>query len=451
MNTKRRAGLPALLFMSPTKRHGLFLVRAFCAIIHTPSAVVRPANSQPWPEFLKLMSILHFSKRRPAVLLLLLLLASSLGVSACGSQRSTAVPTAASGAATVIPTAVPDPTAPAATVTPASAATSTPEPAPTVDMAALIGDATLPAGVSPFTGLRVDDPALLERMPAAVKISNSPIARPQSGLSKADVVIEHLAEGGITRFTAIFHSQDAERIGSVRSARLIDLEIPALFDAFLVYSGAHTEVNRLIDESDIADRTLSDERKDPGFYRLDIPGRTYEHTLFTDSELLQQYAADQGWTTPPRYRGWQWSERPAKLAQRARTITIPYSAEYSDVSYQYDPALGAYRRSILGEPHVDDLTGEQLAADNVVVLYANHVPTLIVEDALGNQSVEIQLWGEGRMQLFRDGTVQEGKWLRPQREDPLLFVDDAMQPLQLKPGNVWIQIVPLDMNVSSAP
>lgn len=318
-------------------------------------------------------------------------------------------------------------------------------------MAALEGSATLPAGVSPFTGLAVDDPLLLERMPAAVKISNSPIARPQSGLSKADVVIEHLAEGGITRFTAVFHSQDAERIGSVRSARLIDLEIPVLFDAFLVYSGAHGEVNRQIEASDFGYRTLSDDRNDPGFYRLEIPGRAYEHTLFTDSELLQQTAADQGWTTPPRYRGWQWSERPPRLAQRARSITIPYSAAYSDVGYTYDPALGAYRRSTLGEPLMDDLTGEQLAAANLVVLYVNHVPTLIVEDALGSQSVQIQLWDQGRMQLFRDGTVQEGRWLRPQREDPLLFVDEDMQPLQLKPGNVWIQIVPLDMAVTHQP
>jgi hypothetical protein len=288
-------------------------------------------------------------------------------------------------------------------------------------------------------------------MPAAVKISNSPIARPQSGLSKADVVIEHLAEGDITRFTAIYHSQNAERIGSLRSARLVDLEIPVLFDAFLVYSGAAGEVNRMIDASDFADRTLSDERKDPGFYRLDIPGRAYEHTLFTDSELLQQYAADQGWATPPRYRGWQWSERPPRLAQRARSISIPYSPEYSDVTYQYDSALGAYRRSMLGQAHVDDLTGEQLAADNVVVLYVNHVPTLIVEDALGSKSVEIQLWEQGRMQLFRDGTVQEGIWLRQEREDPLLFVDADMQPLALKPGNVWIQVVPLGMDVTHAP
>lgn len=376
------------------------------------------------------------------MLALMLLLAS-----ACRSDPPQAriLPAAPTDSPTVAATAEPAP--PVATDTPTPAA----EPTPTVVEVTLPETPALPAGVSPFTGQTVDNPALLDRMPAAVKISNSPIARPQSGLSKADVVIEHLAEGDITRFTAIYHSQDAERIGSVRSARLLDLEIPVLFDAFLVYSGASGEVERQIVSSDFGDRTLSDDRKEPGFYRLDIPGRTYEHTLFTDSELLQQYAADKGWTTPPRYRGWQWSDRPPRLAQRARTITIPYSGVYSDVTYEYDPALGTYRRSILGEPHTDDLTGEQLTADNVAVLYVNHVPTLIVENALGYKSVQIQLWEQGRMQLFRDGTVQEGLWLRPQREDPLLFVDEAMQPLQLKPGNVWIQIVPLDMAVTSEP
>ncbi|MFZ2360751.1 MAG: DUF3048 domain-containing protein [Anaerolineae bacterium] len=390
------------------------------------------------------------SLRWPALLAVLLLIGLLAG--ACRSEQSQATPPPASltDSAPASPTS--DMAAlPAVTATPAPTATPTAAPSPTVDIAALTEGATLPAGVSPFTGLVVDDPKLLERMPAAVKISNSPIARPQSGLSKADVVIEHLAEGGITRFTAIFHSQNAERIGSVRSARLIDLEIPVLFDAFLVYSGAHGEVNRQIEASDFGDRTLSDDRNDPGFYRLEIPGRAYEHTLFTDSELLQEVAKDKGWTTPPRYRGWQWSEQPPRLAQRARSIAIPYSAEYSDVTYQYDSTQGAYLRSTLGEPHLDDLTGEQLAADNVAVLYVNHVPTLIVEDLLGSTSVQIQLWGEGRMQLFRDGVVQEGKWLRPQREDPLLFVDEAMQPLTLKPGNVWIEIVPLDMAVTSTP
>mgnify|MGYP001020639627 CR=1 FL=1 len=203
------------------------------------------------------------SLRSPRQLVALaLLLSAGLLAAACRSDRPQA--------AAPLPTALAASTATPTLILPTEPPFLTPTagPTPAVDMAALVGDATLPAGVSPFTGLAVDDPALLERMPAAVKISNSPIARPQSGLSRADVVIEHLAEGDITRFTAIFHSQNAERIGSVRSARLIDLELPALFDAYLVYSGASGEVERMIAASDFADRTLSDERKDPAFYRL---------------------------------------------------------------------------------------------------------------------------------------------------------------------------------------
>lgn len=327
-------------------------------------------------------------------------------------------------------------------------ATAAPSPAPTFDFMTLLATHAVPQGVSPFTGLPAADPALLDRMPAAVKISNSPIARPQSGLSQADVVIEHLAEGGITRFTAIYHSQEAERIGSVRSARLIDLEIPVLFDAFLVYSGASGDVERMIGDSDFAPFTLSDERKDPGFYRLDVPGHTYEHTLFTDSEILARVAEQQEWTGPPRSMGWAWSDTPPDDAQPAATVEIPYSSEYSDVRYEYDREEGVYRRWVLDEPHMDDLSGEQLTTPNVAVLYVSHVPTLIVEDVLGSQSVQIQLWEQGRMQLFRDGVVQEGTWMRPRREDPLVFLDEEMNALDLKPGPVWIEIVPLDMPVT---
>ena len=114
---------------------------------------------------------------------------------------------ACGGGTTITPQQVATPSAPAvvsSTALPASPEPITPTASaivtPTIDVAQLVGEQTLPDTVSPFTGLEVDDPARLNRMPAAVKISNSPIARPQSGLSKADVVIEHLAEGDITRF-----------------------------------------------------------------------------------------------------------------------------------------------------------------------------------------------------------------------------------------------------------
>ncbi|MCS6844402.1 MAG: DUF3048 domain-containing protein [Caldilineales bacterium] len=378
------------------------------------------------------------SRLRPlALLLALMALIAGCGQSPSLSRRATA------------PTSTPTPLPPTATPTPTPSPTPTATPTPDLSrLTPTVQPTPLPDNVSPFTGLEVADPAVLNRMPAAVKISNSPIARPQSGLSRADIVVEHLAEGGITRFTAIFHSEDAERIGSVRSARLIDLELPVLFDAFLVYSGAHGEVTRLIESSDFADRTLCDDRGDAGFYRLDIPGRAYEHTLFTDSQLLQQVAAAQGWTQRPRHRGWTWSAEPPAGAAPARTVEIPYSADYADVRYQYDPEIGAYRRWITGQVHVDELTGEQIAVANVVVLYVNHVETPIVENLLGSRSVQIQLWGQGRAQLFRNGVVLEGLWVRPNREDPLLFVDAAGQPLPLKPGKVWIQLVPLDMVVT---
>lgn len=382
-------------------------------------------------------------------------LASSLALAGCGNRKSTtraaaetSSPTASAAPETALTPALPGATLALTPTTPLSP-TRQAEPLPASPVVAT--PASIPDNVSPFTGLVVTDTARLERMPLAIKISNSPIVRPQSGLSRADVVIEHLAEGGITRFTALYHSQDAERIGSVRSARLIDLEIPALFDAVLVYSGASGEVERMIESADFAQYTLSDARQDPGFYRLDIPGRTYEHTLFTDTQLLWQVAAERGWTQQPRYRGWTWSEDVPADVQPASSIDIPYNSEYSDVHYDYDPALGGYRRSVLGEPHIDELTGEQLTTPNVLVLYANHVDTLIVEDVLGSKSAQIQLWGRGRMQLFRDGVVKEGIWLRPGREDPLLFVDGNFEPIPLQPGPVWIEVVPLDMQVSADP
>lgn len=374
-------------------------------------------------------------------------------------QISKATPTAPLPTDTPTPTpATPTPPPPTATATseiptpqmPTATATLTPTETPVEVSAA---DATptpwptLPADVSPYTGQVVSDPEVLNRRPIAIKISNSPAVRPQSGLSKADVVVEHLAEGGVTRFTAIFHSQDAKPVGSVRSARIIDLELPVIFDAFLVYSGASPEVTRMIEDSDFAEETLSDWFGDPGFYRVDIPGRAYEHTLFTDTPLLWKVAEEKGWNRRPRFNAWVFSEPPPPDGGAATRVEIPYSRRYSDVRYEYDADLGAYRRWVIGDPHKDALTNQQITVDNVVVVWVNHVETLIVEDSLGSRSIQIQLWGQGQATLLRDGRAYPGQWVRPTRPDPLRILDGAGNPIPFKPGNVWIQLVPLEMKV----
>jgi len=310
-----------------------------------------------------------------------------------------------------------------------------------------------PDEINPLTGLRVKDPSRLGRRPVAIKVSNFPaVVRPQAGLSYADVVFEHEAEVQLTRFTAIFYGQDAEKVGPVRSARLIDLEIPAMFKAFFAFSGASPGVVQRIKASDFADRVLS---PDPnwnteGFRRIPQPGRAYEHTLFTDTYTLWEIAEGKGWNTRQDIRGWTFGTTPPEGGQPATRLALVYHPKYVSTEYQYDPEVGGYRRSIFGEPHTDELTGEQLVADNVVVLYAPHVPTDIVEDITGPQplySIEIQLWGEGPMRLFRDGQMYEGRWVRPHREDLVRFVDTAGRPLPLKPGHTWIQLVRLDFEV----
>ncbi len=86
----------------------------------------------------------------------------------------------------------------------------------------------------------------------------------------------------------------------------------------------------------------------------------------------------------------------------------------------------------------------------MAALYAHHVETDIVEDSTGPRiyySIEIQLWGEGRAIVYRDGQAFEGKWVRPQRHDLTRFVDHAGNPIPLKPGNTWIQVVPSDFEI----
>ncbi len=324
----------------------------------------------------------------------------------------------------------------------------TPSPVPSPTPLPPVWSNEFPPDVNPLTGLRVPDPAVLNRRPLAIKISNSPpVVRPQSGVDLADLVFEHYAEGGVTRFTAVFLGQDAEPVGSVRSARLIDLEIPAMFQAILAYSGASPGVNARIRNSDFLERALSPDLGvgAPIFWRIPREGVALEHTLFTSTRRLWQEATRRGINTRPDLRGMVFSAQPPPGGRPASALIIPYRAE--PVTWRYDPGSGRWLRWTAGQPHRDALTGRQLSAANVVVVYAHHQTTDILEDRLGNYSIEIQIWGSGPAQVFRDGQMFEGQWQRLRREDMLRFVDAQGQPIPLKPGNTWFQMAPLDMRI----
>jgi hypothetical protein len=305
--------------------------------------------------------------------------------------------------------------------------------------------APFPPNVNPLTGETVADPAVLQRRPLAIKVSNyPPVVRPQSGLNLADLVFEHYAEGGVTRFTAIFYDSDASPIGSIRSGRLIDLEIPRMFDAAFAYSGASGPVRQRIADSPFFNRVISPDFGHGGFFRVEDPSKAFEHTLFTDTASLRAILEERGQNTPPSLNGsFLFSEDIPAGGSPVNGFEVRYSG--SNVYWQYEAAMGRWLRWIDGEVHVDANSGEQLHFANVIVLGAHHVDTEILEDMVGggHYSIQIQLWGEGPVSIFRDGQRFDGRWRRAAETDMVTFYDNSGNPLPLDIGNSFVQLVPL--------
>ena len=298
---------------------------------------------------------------------------------------------------------------------------------------------------NPLTGELVDDPAVLQRRPLAIKISNAPpvYVRPQSGLNEADLVYEHTSEGSITRLTAIFYGKSPPRVGPIRSARLIDLELPAMYDAGLAFSGASAGVNQRLNSSDFQSRIIYS--SEPGYFRSG-EDKPLEHTLYGNPADFWQALAAKGQNTPPAFNTFMaFSNNPPPGGQPASAVTLNYQWEI--VEWRYDPAIGRYRRWAGGEPHLDGNTGEQVTAANVIILTPTHVEDATIceeirDGACAHLSIQIQLWGTGTGIVLRDGQQYPVTWHRVNRNDMLTFTYSEGNSLPLQLGNSWVQLVP---------
>ena len=338
------------------------------------------------------------------------------------------------------------------------------------------GPDTYPPDVNPLTGQTVDNPQILQRRPVVVKVSNSPaLVRPQSGIGQADHVYEHYTEVGITRFSAVFYGTAPQRVGSIRSARLIDYELVPMYKALLAFAGASIGVDKRIYGSEAVINTLCQTRDDrdqcraeadiigpAGFvppsefadraYKGVLFGRPYyyrdealpvPHNMFVNIEALQQLAAERDPAQQPDLSGLAFHPQPQG--------TPTGSGIYAQVRYQttlvewhYDPDTALYYRSTDGQRHFDATTEEQISAANVVIVYADHFLTDIVESQYADVihwSQQITIWPDGDAVVLRDGVRYEGRWLRPSRPELLQFRTESGEILYFKPGQTWFQVV----------
>lgn len=402
--------------------------------------------------------------------LTVLTLGVMFGLSGCGPAANAPTPTLPPPVVlvptvTLPPPVVVTPTSPATVsgdgaMTPAPATPAAPL-APTATAAPVrYGPRNFPPNVNPLTGQTVSNPAVLERIPIAAKISNFPRnVRPQSGLSLADIAFEHYAEGGLTRFTAVFLGNEAAQIGSIRSARLIDTVIPEMYKAVLVTSGSSAGTMLNLRRTNFYNRVISEETgyKCPPLCR---PSNAITDTnqLFASTADVWAAAAQKGLSTRQTLEGLVFDAQPPAGGAPIGTVAVDNSA-FARVEWRYDPAAGVYTRwqekdETTLEPHVDALTNRAITANNVVVVFVNHVGTDIPEDyprdniGFGYYGLSIQLWGSGPAVVFRDGQMFKGSWVRFNAADMVGLVFEGDRFIPLKPGNTWFQLVGLRSEVS---
>ena len=302
---------------------------------------------------------------------------------------------------------------------------------------------TLNPNASPLTGLHVDDPALRNRRVLAMRIGNDPIIRPQDGLGLADVVYEEIMEGWVvTRFTALYLTGDVERIRPLRSARLSNLYITPQYDAALVHSGASDEIRYRLSQASFVNL---DQYYDPAPFSI-MPGYDWRGRMYTSMQRIYDYLRKKGLGRETAIEGYAFDPRPP-AGGPATSIHIPYQGKCA-VDWRYDAEIGSYLRWQDDEPHLEGLTKEQIAAQNVIVFYVEHKKTDIVEDSLGSTAIDIVVAGSGRAQVCRDGVAVEAAWKQDSPGALIQYYDENDQLIPLHPGKTWIQLVPLDYEVT---
>lgn len=347
--------------------------------------------------------------------------------------------------ATPSPTGTPTETATLTfTPTPSPTATDTPSPTPT-----FVGPFQYPDGINTLTGLPFPSEEARNRRNLIIKVSNyPPLVRPQTGLNQADIVYEYEVEGGVTRFAAIFRSQTPPLVGSVRSARLMDMELTTMYDAFLAYSGTSEPIQKLLLSPpffnfNIISPLIGDNCEEAGFCRYPDGDRPFEHTLFAEPAKLWAAAARRNTFLGIKAKGFAFSETPDPAGETANDIFIDWYGQV-EARWQYDAASDHYVRFTDGLPHLDKADGQQLWADNLVVIEVPHAerPDLFPPGATYT-SQEIQLWDQGRAYVIRDGQFYQGFWRRQNREpgSALQIIYGNNTPILLKPGRTFVEVV----------
>lgn len=266
----------------------------------------------------------------------------------------------------------------------------------------------------------------------AVIVENTPAARPQSGLIDADIVYEALAEGGITRFLALYNNTYPAKVGPVRSARPYFVQLAKGWGAEFVHVGgstqAYSDIKRLslgdYDAMHITKPFFKDKsRKDP------------HATYMALDKLLKMNRVSNGYDYQLKFN------TDGKKTNEITTVEVPYNSSF-DIRYIYDEQNKHYMRYINDKPHTDRESGKQLNADNIIIEF--HTKRVLDDEG----RLEINMAGQGDAVIVSGGREIKCRWERSGDSSPVKYVDENGSQVILNPGKTWINIVPNGLNVN---
>jgi len=315
------------------------------------------------------------------------------------------------------------------------------------------------------------------RRPLTAMIENHTDSRPSSGLSKADVIYEIVAEGGITRFLAVYYCNTAAeevKIAPVRSARIYFIDYAAEYGdkpIFMHVGGANDfsgsgdttrEVRALEMLEQMGWRAPRgndfDTTYDSGFpvfwrnyERLEHPVAT-EHTMMASLDAAYEEAEKRGLGAKDK-KGTAWDKNfvswkfidDKPQAEGTTSISFGFWDNKSDydVVWKYDAANNRYLRFNGGSEQIDLEFKQQLFAKNVVILFAKERGPVDRNGHMFYTTV-----GSGKALVFQNGSVIEGTWEKDSRLERTKFLDEDGREISFVRGIIWIEVVPAGNNVS---
>lgn len=284
---------------------------------------------------------------------------------------------------------------------------------------------------SQLTGMKVASEAETTQLVTAIMLENSPAARPQSGLKQSGVVYEAIAEGGITRFLALYQQEKPQLIGPVRSLRTYFVDWVAPYNA----SVAHVGGNKVaLDEIRSGSYRDIDQFFNDGTYWR-ASDRSAPHNVYTSFERLDALNASKDFTSS-EFTAFDRADGKPVATPVASNITVNVSSATYNSTYAYEKASNSYTRSQGGAPHIDREDG-QISPAVVIALYVDM--RSVMEDGYREK---ITTSGSGKAQIFQNGTIIEATWTKDDRASALELVDSEDRPIKLTRGQTWITAVP---------